>query len=277
MGNSAETMEYFNENGRRKLTAPYRVFDSNNLDYYQIKYKESDFDSIIENYRAANYISSEGDIGKFKEITSKLKNKYSSKPAYAGLFNGVRVPFILPKLDAGKDLGRALIEDRLPLVENSFKKRYPAAHFKAVMQGGSTLHGNLKVSANSRYEEFLGAAADGPLVGWYFPQALQQFDIDSQTRQMAELPAEPGVCLSGPAEILSAVIGKPDLLINEEGYSPILCMSAVTHSDERLALVLKAYGPHMEFWCLSQMLVPGVRQVSEQWAGGMTIYETITN
>jgi hypothetical protein len=109
-------------------------------------------------------------------------------------------------------------------------------------------------------------------MGWYFPQALQQFDLDSQVDQMRDLPNVEGVCLSGPAEIFAALIGKPDLLINEHGYSPILCMSALQHADDRLALVVKSYGPHLEFWCLSQMLTPGVKQVSEQWSGGMTFF-----
>jgi len=85
------------------------------------------------------------------------------------------------------------------------------------------------------------------------------------------------MCLSGPLEIFSAIIGKPDLLANEEGYSPILCMASVAHTDTRLALVLKAYGPHLEFWCLTQMLTPNLKQVSEQWAGGITVYLPFAN
>lgn len=267
---------YFSQKGRRELTASYRVFDKEFLDYYHIKNKTFDYESIFENYQTVDYLAAGIDLEKFKATAVSLKAKFSNNKVYAGLFNGVHVPFVVPKLASGKsDLAQVLVEDNLPYVEASFKKRYPMARFKAVMQGGSSLKGNLKLSKHSRYGEFINAASSGPIVGWYFPQALQQFDIDSQISQMQELPDEPGVCLSGPAEVFSAVIGKPDLLINEDGYSPILCMSAVEHTDERLALVLKAYGPHMEFWCLSQMLVPGVKQVSEQWAGGISIYQTV--
>ena len=49
-------------------------------------------------------------------------------------------------------------------------------------------------------------------------------------------------------------------------------MSSFVHSDERLVLLLKAYGPHMEFWCMTQMLSKNTTQVSEQWAGGLTIF-----
>ena len=91
-------------------------------------------------------------------------------------------------------------------------------------------------------------------------------------KQIAELPYEPGLCLSGPMEVLSANIGRPDLLINAKGYAPILTMPAVKHVDERLTLALKSYGPHLEFWCLSNELTPGVKQVSEQWSGGISVF-----
>ena len=38
-----------------------------------------------------------------------------------------------------------------------------------------------------------------PVVGLFFPQALQEFDVASQRKQMVELPALSGVnfCLAG--------------------------------------------------------------------------------
>jgi hypothetical protein len=275
MQTMAAEVEYFNEKGRRKLTAPYRVFDAEYLEYYYIQNPQFDYESIAGNYRAVDFPGFSATAKQVEDACTQLKQKFLSIPAYRGLFSGVHIPFVLPKISPAADLGKALIEDRLPYLEASFKKRYPEARFKAIMQGGSTLSGNVKIAEKSRYDELLRAAEHSPIAGWYFPQALQQFDIESQVRQMTELPAERGVCLSGPAEIISALIGKPDLLINNDSYSPILCMSAVEHADERLALLMKAYGPHLEFWCLSQMLAPSVKQVSEQWAGGVTLYQSL--
>jgi hypothetical protein len=51
-------------------------------------------------------------------------------------------------------------------------------------------------------------------------------------------------------------------------------MAAYVHSEKRLALLLKAYGPHMEFWCMTQMLTPDVTKVFEQWLGGLIVYES---
>jgi hypothetical protein len=73
-------------------------------------------------------------------------------------------------------------------------------------------------------------------------------------------------------DICSALIGSPDLLISDEYYAPVLCLSSYVHQDKRLVLLMKAYGPHMEFWCMTQMLTKDTTQVSEQWAGGLTIY-----
>ena len=76
-------------------------------------------------------------------------------------------------------------------------------------------------------------------------------------------------------DISAALISSPELLIDKDHYTPILCMSAYVHKDERLILLLKAYGPHMEFWCMTQMLSKRTKQVSEQWAGGLSLYTKI--
>ena len=79
-------------------------------------------------------------------------------------------------------------------------------------------------------------------------------------------------CLSGGIDICSAFIGTPELLLSEVFYTPITVLSSYVHKDDRMVLLLKAYGPHLEFWCLSQMLTKSIKQVSEQWTGGLTFY-----
>ena len=68
---------------------------------------------------------------------------------------------------------------------------------------------------------------------------------------------------------------RKELLVNIDDYPPVLCLSALKLSDERLMLCFKAYGQHLEFWCMSQMLAPGQKQVSEQWSGGLTVFAVI--
>ena len=99
--------------------------------------------------------------------------------------------------------------------------------------------------------------------------------MESQRKQMEQLPKLDNVCLSGGIDISAALIGSPELLISEDFYAPILCMSAYVHKDPRLVLLVKSYGPHMEFWCMTQMLAKDVTQVSEQWAGGITFFRKL--
>ncbi|NDD14900.1 MAG: hypothetical protein EB072_20255 [Betaproteobacteria bacterium] len=268
---SAET-KLFNELGRRINTQQYRTFDNEALHYYHIKSRPWNFENLAERLNNFGHFAQPVCAKAMQSACEKLKTDIEANSQLSNLFHGVHVPFVIPQLDPRKDLGEGLISDFLGSLEASFRDMYPDSYFKAVMQGGTCLQHNLRIAAHSRYEALLDAAATGSVAGWYFPQALQQFDLVSQHQQMLELPPIKGLCLSGPVEMIHAVMAMPDLLINEEGYAPILCMSAVEHQDERLALVLKSYGPHLEFWCLSQMLVPGVAQVSEQWAGGITIF-----
>lgn len=265
-------VSFFNQRGRRVLTKPFRVFDTEDLDYYYIQNKEVDLTEILRNFHTVG-IGESISLEEFQTSLEELKTRFQSMPVLKNLFSGVHIPFIVPSLESVVDeLSYKAVERLLPKLELSFKRHYPKAHFKAIMQGGSTLSKNLRIDERSRYKNILDTARDSDVIGWYFPQALQQFDIESQVVQIEELPRDPGLCLSGPMEVLSANIGKPDLLINEEGYAPILTMPAVKHVDEKLILALKAYGPHLEFWCLSDELIPGVKQVSEQWSGGISIY-----
>jgi len=80
------------------------------------------------------------------------------------------------------------------------------------------------------------------------------------------------VCLSGGLDTCAALIGSPEILHSEDFYMPILIMSSYVYQDDRMVLLVKAYGPHLEFWCLSQMLTKKVTQVSEQWTGGLTLF-----
>ena len=272
MNDRQSSVSYFNERGRRILTRPYRVFDTEDLDYYFIQNKEVDLANTLQNFHDVA-IGKDITLEKFKTTLENLKNFLLQFDPVQNLFSGVHIPFIVPQIsEPAGDLSHSVIERFLPYLESSFKRCYPKAHFKAIVQGGSSLNANLKIAERSRYQELLDCAKKSNLIGWYFPQALQQFDIDSQVEQIEELPKITGMCLSGPAEILSANIGKPNLLINTDGYAPILTMPGVQHMDDRLTLALKSYGPHLEFWCMSNELLPGVKQVSEQWSGGITLF-----
>jgi hypothetical protein len=267
-------VEYFEENGRRVADKGLRVYGSKPSFYYQLSQPEIEYEEILAKSKKFNSVPVDVGSYEFKYKAETLLKRIKASHAYGNLLKGVMVPFLVGRITGGVDLGEELKSSLLPSLKESFNVKFPEAHFKAVLQSNSELTGNITLSPSSRYEELISALEQGPVVGWYFPQALQEFDVHSQRVQMDSLPKleGAGVCLSGGIDICAAVAGTPDLLISDEFYTPILCMSSYVHRDPRLVLLLKAYGPHMEFWCMTQMLTIDTAQVSEQWAGGITIY-----
>jgi hypothetical protein len=267
-------MKYFDENGRRIPTDGMRVFAKVPSHYYQISPQVIDYSRILDRSKKYGFSPAGVTAEEFKSRAEALLEKLRSSTAYGELLNGAHIPFVY-KRDAVKiDLGEDLENNLLPGLKRSFNDRYPESHFKAILQSNSELKGNISLHPDSRYEQFVGASETSPVVGWYFPQALQEFDVESQRNQMKLLPAGEGfdLCLSGGMEMCAALAGSPELLINEDHYAPILCLSSYVHRDDRLVLLLKSYGPHMEFWCMTQMLTTDIKQVSEQWAGGISVY-----
>jgi len=267
-------VQFFDDNGRRVPGKDARVFGSTPSFYYKLNQPAIDYELILDTSKRFNSALKDVTSSDFTSKAETLLAKIATNDAYANLLKGVKIPFVASRKERGADLGEELESDLLPGLKESFNARFPEAHFKAVLQSNSELPGNVSLALESRYGELVAAVEAGTVVGWYFPQALQEFDVQSQRSQMASLPEIQGahVCLSGGIDICAAVAGVPDLLISGEFYTPILCMSAYVHRDSRLVLLLKAYGPHMEFWCMTQMLTRDTTQVSEQWAGGLTVF-----
>lgn len=265
-------MNYFNENGRRIPSSGHRVFSQMPKNYYQITQPKINYKSILKNSIQFGGVSPEFELSEFEFKCNELQKVIKGHPDYLNLFNGTHIPFVCRKIVSSDDLGAQLEAVELPNFQKIFNSRFPDKHFKAVLQSDSKLLGKIKLDPRSRYDEFLSKAKKDTVVGWYFPQALQEFDIESQRQQMIDLPSTKNVCLSGGIDIISALIGTPDLLISENFYAPILCLSSYVHADPRLVMLMKSYGPHMEFWCMTQMLTKETTQVSEQWAGGITFF-----
>jgi hypothetical protein len=267
----------FADNGRRLASPSMRVFSNSPSDYYRINQPVNDFQQILERIKLNNLINLNVKPLDFENRLISLKNKIQNDESFKNILKGVHIPFAYQKINKNYELGRDLEEFLLPAIQNSFKHSYPNSYFKAILQSNSVLKNNLKIDSNSRYEKFIEKSNLSAVVGWYFPQVLQEFDVDSQRSQMKELPihGEFNICLSGAKDVAAAIVGSPELLISAEFYTPILCMSSYLHSDPRLVILLKSYGPHLEFWCMSQMLTKDITQVSEQWSGGLTIYDTL--
>lgn len=266
-------MNYFNDHGRCIPSSGMRVFAENPSYYYAIKQPCIDYQAIyqrLKDYGGVSKLSLE----EFEYKASSLLHEINSDSNYTNITKGVGLPFILEPSEGELDFGENLEEILLPKLKDSFLAEHSELHFKAILQGDSRLKQLVLIEPRSRYARLLDAARKGPVVGWYFPQALQEFDVESQRAQIQHLPElkNSDFCLSGGLDICMALTGYPGLLINEDSYAPILCMSAYTHKDPRLVMLLKSYGPHLEFWCMTQMLAKDITQLSEQWTGGISIF-----
>jgi len=266
----------FDKYGRRIPYKGMRVFNENSLHYYKLKKPENTFSEILSNSKKYGGVNNDISEISFKSKCLDLLKDIKNEDELEGLLNGVSIPFICCKSSNEKDMGSEVESDILPSVNRSFTENNPNLHFKAILQGEKKLANEIEVSKRSRYQNFLDLYDSGKtIVGWYFPQALQEYDIDSQREQMKTLPKQNNLVLSGIIDVSAVLIGSPKLLINKDDYPPVLCLSAIKHSDQNLMLCYKAYGHHLEFWGISQMLVPGVTQVSEQWSGGLTLFTSI--
>ncbi len=271
----SNTDTLFDEHGRRLPFKGMRVFNNVSRRYYLLNQPDIDFDTVLgrfsEHAKVDKIISSRT----FESVCLDLMQSVKEDESIKDIFNGVHVPFVCPKTYDNMDLGEEFEKQSLAAVGNSFTKAFPQYHFKTTVQGGLPLKTNLRLAEKSRYEYFLQARRQGVVVGWYFPTALQEYDIASQRSQMDTLPMPETLVLSGGFDVAAALVGSPNLLMNKQTYPPVLCLSAFQHADERLMLCFKAYGQHLEFWCLSQMLSPSTTQVSEQWAGGLTLFTVV--
>lgn len=265
---------YFDEQGWRIPFEGMRVFGEKRSNYYKLEQPEINYEDILERSKKNNICPVSFTVKEFETKAKKLLEDIKKNKDFSNLINGVHIPFVSFSSGNETDLGSQLENYLLPNLKTAFLEKHPESHFKAVLQSNAELKNNLLIDENSRYGKFIKTCSNKVVVGWYFPQAVQEYDISSQRKQMLSLPQpdEFELCLSGSIDICSAVIGSPSLLINKDDYCPILCMSSLEHKDKRLTLILKSYGPHMEFWLLTNMLTPLMEQVSEQWTGGLSIY-----
>ena len=269
-------MPLFDQIGWRIPSAHHRTYSNKKTDYYKLNEKINSFEEVFKS--SLNYFPTLKNINfeSFSSNLNNLKEQISRSDVYSTLLNSPYYPFIIPSNNNKVDIGEQLENYLLPLVEKRFKDEFPEFHFKKTIQNNQTLSNKLSVSELSRYQNLIDSNHEDIICGFYFPEALSGFDIPSQKKQMKELPSFENICLSGSLDICSALIGNPQMLVHEETYSPMICLTALDHNDKRITCLFKSYGPHLEFWGLGNQLMPGVDQVSEQWTGGLSFYKVIS-
>jgi len=246
----------------------HKVYSYPPSDYY--RFNLDSVTNTIKSISQANKVS----IEKISSSLNELRSDIDQDQFLHNIVNGPSLPFYIQR-NVKSDIGAILQNDLLPQLDSSFRESFPSSHFKIITQDKQHLSGRLLPTPESGYHAFFDQINSNDVIGFYFPAAFPQFAISAQRQAFISIPSSLNICLSGPLDIVSAVTSFPTLLINPVHYSPILCMSGVHHVDHRLEAVLKSYGPHLELWILSNLLIHGLEQVSEQWYGGLTVYKSV--
>jgi len=263
--------------GRANPSDECRVFSDVPKEFYKIDPVKLDLAAqhklAISNGMVSDALSLSDIEGQLRDVEMTIKDSAN----HQNLFNGPAIPFCLSIPDGNEDLGTQLEDNWLPLLKKEYERQVPGTYFKATLQGNTELKQALSISEGSGYDVFLDRASKSTVVGYFFPTAFQEFDVNSQRRRAAQLRQSDDLelCLSGPFEMIYSLIAYPKLLFSAENYSPILCASALEHADQRMVMIFKSYGPHLEFWLMTQMLTPTKTQVSEQWSGGITVFRSL--
>lgn len=268
----------FDSLGRKIPSQNCRVFSKKTKDFYKFNNVTIDYSNQHSESIDLGFLPKQLDNTLIENRLADILNRIMAARSYCNLCNGISVPFAIRLNHRTGDVGKDLAQYWLPCLKRSFQKKQSGRIFKATLQGETKLHNSLNCTPNTGYDKFLDTPNDKIIVGFFFPSAFKEYDISSQRKQIGYLPElkDLSICLSGHIEIIYSLIMYPDLLYSKTAYSPILCASALEHKDPRMIAIFKSYGSNLEFWMLSQMMTPTKTQVSEQWTGGLTIYQVFS-
>lgn len=266
----------FDEFGRRMPYAGMRTYNTFSRRYYRLSAHYNVMDNF---FHGLSWVDLTMNAQKVSEILKGIREGLWRNPELSGLLKGVAVPFFCPQRRSEAKRGEEL-KEFVRVAGQAFTEAFPGQEF--LFPEESSVPENLVVAENSRYQAFEDARLYAPVVGYYFPACLSEYDVASQRAQMTTLPVgvqwdsgSAAIVLSGVVEAAMAICSYPGLLVNTEKYPPILCLSAVQDPDPRFVYSFEAYGLNLAFRRRSQMLTTELTQVSEQWAGGLTVFASL--
>ena len=267
----------FDETGRRIPYPGMRVHNQVSRRYFYLLQPRLDYAAIFERTAQALRLPELPErTERLAAICNAILAGLRSDPALSNLTQAVHVPFLCPPALSGQGRSEDL-RRLLEAVARSFTAAFPEFDFRDLCPGKPD--DTAVPATGSRYEQFEAARSHGFVTGLYFPNCLAEYDLASQRAQMSTLPAavdsgagKAAIVLSGPAEAAAALAGSPDLLRNEANYPHHLCLSGIQEPGDQIVYTFEAYGGNLRFRHRSNLLTPEVTQVSEQWAGGLTVF-----
>lgn len=181
------------------------------------------------------------------ERFAQLRHLVETSPAVAGLFNGPHFPVVLPQHRV-EEYGTSLEELFLPALENVIN-RFSAGEVVLQASWKAAFKGNVTVAEGTRHLQLLERMKNGPVFGWYFPQAFWGGGLEDQREAIQEFPA--GFLLSGAVDTIAAAIAHPYTFCVRSSRFPVLDCGAVSMANTGLSYGLgpKSASPiTAQFW-----------------------------
>jgi len=251
---------YFDEFGRCIPEGLSNAVHQESRRYFLIKDVDINYSDIFN--RIKKHLGSDGGITleEFETRSKAILDGVNSDPQTKNITNGIAVPFFIPQNNSS-DIGKSLVENYLIALKNSFQELNPEYEF--IDHCTEDLTGNIKVSSNTRHQDLVDRLKQETIVGVYFPSLLE-YSIPACIERLKSLPSN--FLLAGAFDTSAAFIGYPNLLLREDGYPPMLWMSAIEGPKPGIGYHIEAYGYNLTF-----NRRPHLGDTAEYWAHALTV------
>jgi len=149
----------------------------------------------------------------FERRIAELVGKINADATIKNVLNGSWYPICIPG-GLGitpENYGEKLDNVIVPAAKSAYERAFSERTFRNNLSG--QLAGEVRIFKGSRHEKLLEAASKEPVVGIYFPTALQGYSINADREQMASLPEM--FWLTGGLDALVAQIMYPNELLRD--------------------------------------------------------------
>jgi hypothetical protein len=205
----------FDKNGRRIPPEGLRaaVYDAN-YQYAPTKLDKVSYAARLERLRLAfgeevNLPTPDEFESRIKDLVAKIEAEETIKNVLKGAWYPVCIPGGLGI--TLENYGEKLDTNIVPAVKAEYERAFSGKTFYNNMAG--QLAGEVNIWNGSRHERLVEAASKGPVVGIYFPTALQGYSINAEREQMASLPKM--FWLAGALDALVAQVMYPQELLRD--------------------------------------------------------------
>jgi hypothetical protein len=190
----------------------------------------------------------------FKEKIKILKKKILQNKTISNILNCTAVPFIIPLLETC-DIGSNIEKIFLPALSSSYHNKFPEYKFE------NHIKYNLSEQIeffDKKYQNYYSKSNKENIVGILF-LCFNEFSFSAAEEACQQ--AQNNLILSGPYELLSSLIGVPNLLFKKEKYPPLLwCSSVRKKNNENIGYHIEPYGYNLNFNQRAHL-----NQVAEYW------------